>query len=164
MSAIELAMRADDEAVRADLDDSPVDAPAAAVEETFFVVPTRLAVDGIELLTYPGVYDGWRPLPLLGFAPRLRNLTTGLRAGKAATLSLRDGGHLEFRRDGTVVVISSSLTGDDAAISVERLADAAVNFSADVCAYLLSLIPAMAGHTSWESWCAGPPSIARGDR
>ena len=63
---IELAFQADDEGVRSDLEAFPAQAPAAALEHTYFVVPTRLTVDGNELLAFPGVYEAWRPLPLLG--------------------------------------------------------------------------------------------------
>lgn len=164
MSAIELAMRADDEALRADLEESPVEAPAAAVEQTYFVVPVRLAVDGQELLAFPGVYDAWRPLPLLGFAPRLRDLAIGLRDGEAATLSLADGGCLELRRNGAEVLISSSITGDEATVSAQQLAEAAGALARDACAYVLSVIPEMASHGSWELWCAGTNHIAEGDR
>lgn len=164
MTVIDLAIRADDEALRADLEESPVEAPAAAVEQTYFLVPMRLAVDGKELLAFPGAYEAWRPLPLLGFAPHLRDVATGLREGEAATLSLTDGGCLEFRRRGAEMVIRSSLTGDEATVSAERLAEAAVGLAAEACAYVLSIVPAMAAHGSWESWCSGTTRIASEDR
>lgn len=155
MTAIELAIQPDDEALRADLEESPVEAPAAAIEQTYFVVPTRLAVDGKELLAFPGVYDAWRPLPLLGFAPRLRDSAIRLKDGEAATLSLSDGGALELRRDGADVRISSSMTGDEVTISAERLVEAAGALAHEACAYVLSIIPSMVTHSSWESWSRG---------
>lgn|GEM_PF-4522054 len=130
-------------------------APAAALEQTYFVVPTRFAIDGKELLAFPEVYDTWRPLPLLGFAPRLRAVATAMSDGDAATISLMDGGDLMFRRRGAEMVISASITGDEAALSAAQLTDAAVGFANDVCTYVLSIVPAMATHGSWGTWCAG---------
>lgn len=154
MTVIELAIQVDDEALRADLEESPVDAPAAAVEQTYFVVPTRLSVDGTELLAFPDVHDRWRPLPLLGFAPQLRDLAIDLGDGEAATLSLADGGSLEFQRDGGKVQISSSTTRDQAVVPAEELVEAAVALAEDACASVLSIVPAMVTHGSWSAWCA----------
>jgi hypothetical protein len=153
VAVIELAIQADDDEVRSDLDALPSTAPAAALEHTYFVVPTRLAVDGKDLLAFPGVYEAWRPLPLLGFAPRLRAVASALPDGQAATLSLADGGTLEFRRDGADVRIRASLTGDEVTVAAEHLADASVAFAREVCEYVLSIVPSMLAHGSWSMWC-----------
>jgi hypothetical protein len=158
MTVTKLTIQADDDALRADVEDSPHLASAAALEQTYFVVPTRFAVDGNELLAFPGVCDAWRPLPLLGFAPRLRELATGLKDGQEGTIFLADGGHLAFRRTGADVLISSSIPGKEATISAERLTEIAVAFAREVCEYVLSIIPAMAAHGSWNTWCDGSSS------
>ena len=89
----------------------------------------------------------------MGFAPRLHAVATGLPDGEAETVSLADGGSLEFRRDGADMRIRASLTGQEVTLAAEDLAEAAVAFGREICAYLLSTVPAMLAHDSWSMWC-----------
>ena len=65
MVMIELTFRAD---VESEDDQAPESASAAAIEHTYFVVPVRFAIDGRELLTFPGANPDWRPLPVVGLS------------------------------------------------------------------------------------------------
>jgi hypothetical protein len=149
---IELAIEHDDDTLLADGHESPMEAPAGALEETYFVVPTRFAVDGRELLAYPGVHETWRPLPLLGFGPRLRDSAFSVREGGTATVSLADGGSLHLRPQGEIVLINASLTGDQVSVAADELVTAAAVFAADVCDYLQSVLPALVTHPGWTKW------------
>ena len=157
---IELAIEHDDEALRAD-GESPTEAPAAALEETYFVVPTRFAVNGKELLAYPGgAHEAWRPLPLLGFGPRLRDIALSVKDGDAATISLAGGGSLELRREVETVVLKSSLAGDEVRASHDELMATAAAFATDVCNYLQSVLPSLATHPAWRNWCGASDDAA----
>jgi hypothetical protein len=151
---IELAFRADESAFAEDLDASPEDASAAAVEQTYFVVATRLAIDGIELLEYPGVHAAWRPLPLLGFASSLRRVVSTIADGQAGSISLADGGVLCVERRGETLRLSSSLVPDNAA-SVQRdvLMQESEKFGTAACLFVSGIVPAMRQHPAWRSWC-----------
>ena len=97
MAMIELSLRPDPEHdLEAEV--APEAAPAAAIEHTYFVTPVRLAVEGVELLAYPGVYPDWRPLPVLGFASQLLTTVVGLGHGKSGVVALDDGGFLSITR------------------------------------------------------------------
>lgn len=152
---IDLAFQANDEEIRRDLEAEPEEADAAALEHTFFVVPTRFVIDGIELLAYPGVHAGWRPLPLLGFAPRLRRVAAAVRDGETESISLMDGGVLQLERRGDTLRVTSSLTPKDAAtVSREELVRESAKFAGEVCGYLALTAPAMLEHPSWPTWCS----------
>lgn len=154
MAMIELDFQADEAAVRDDLKAAPESADAAALENTFFVVPTRLRIDDIELLEYPGVHPAWRPLPLLGFAPRLCRVAAAVGDGETATISLMDGGALQLERRGDTLNLTSSLTPEQVAtVSRGELVQESAKFAAEVCAFLASLAPAMSEHPAWPTWC-----------
>jgi hypothetical protein len=154
---IDLAFQANDEEIRRDLEAEPERADPAALEDTFFVVPTRFVIDGIELLAYPGVHAAWRPLPLLGFAPRLRRVAAAVGDGDTASISLMDGGVLQLERRGDALRVSSSLAPEHVAmVSRDELARESAKFAADVCAYLALMAPAMSEHPSWPTWCSDP--------
>jgi hypothetical protein len=160
MTIVRLEIRPDDEALRADVEEVLVDAPAAALEHTYFVVATRFVVDGEELLAYPGVYEAWRPLPLLGFAPRLSKVARDIADGETTTISLMDGGTLELGRKGRTVIIRASLTGAEVTVARARLVHATADFADEVCAYVVSAAPAIACHAAWGTWCGDvkPPA------
>lgn len=152
MAMIELTLRPVPEH-EADADEAPESAPAAAIEHTYFVAPVRLTVDGQELLTFPGVYPDWRPLPLLGFSSQLCNTVAGLEDGESGTVTLEDGGFLLITRDGNRLVIATSLTPVSATVPRDEFVSAVANFARAACNYVLSLSPGMAAHPAWTGWC-----------
>lgn len=133
--------------------EAPESAPAAAIEQTCFVVPVRLNVDGEELLAYPGVYPDWRPLPVLGFATQLRRTTLGLEHGQSGMITLADGGFLSILRDGNSLVFTMSLAVIRVTTSRDDVVRAAVAFSQAACDYVQSIAPAMPTHPVWREWC-----------
>lgn len=154
MAVIELAFQADEAAVKDDLKAAPQNADAAVLENTFFVVRTRFRIDDIELLEYPGVHPAWRPLPLLGFAPRLCRVAAAVGDGDTATISLMDGGVLQLERYGDSLRLTSSLSPEQVAtVSRGDLVRESAKFAAEACAFLASLAPAMPEHPAWPTWC-----------
>lgn len=152
MAMIELTMRPmpDDEL---EAEEAPESTPAAAIEQTYFVVPVRLNIDGEELLAYPGVYPDWRPLPVLGFATQLRRTVLGLEHGRSGTITLADGGFLSISRDDANLVFTMSLAPVRVSAGRDSVVAAVVGFSQSACAYVKSIAPAMPTHPAWSEWC-----------
>ena len=149
---IELSLRPDPEH-DLEADEAPESAPAAAIEHAYFVVPVRLAIGGVDLLAYPGVYPDWRPLPVLGFSSHLLNTVAGLEHGQSGTVTLEDGGFLSITRDGNNLLITTSLSPVSASAPRDEFVGAAANFARAACDYVLSLSPRMAAHPAWVGWC-----------
>jgi hypothetical protein len=62
---ITLDFKVDEDALSEDLVANPETASAAALEQTYFVMPVRFAVDNTELLAFAGMYETWRPQPII---------------------------------------------------------------------------------------------------
>ena len=63
--------------------------PGAVLETTCFETWVRFAVNGVELLAYPGASPDWRRVPLLGFATILRDAILSLGRTRTAHLACR---------------------------------------------------------------------------
>jgi hypothetical protein len=157
MAMIVLAFQPDEAAIGEDAAAAPENARAAVIEEMYFVLPTRFQVTGVDLLEYPGVYPAWRPLPLLGFAPGLRRVTTAIDDGQTDGIALRDGGVLFVARDGAQVRLWSSLAPDSSvAVAHAELAIETAQFGSEVCRFIAAAVPLMEEHSAWRTWCPGP--------
>lgn len=136
--------------------ETPEFASSAAIEQTYFVVPVRLCIDGHELLIYPGVHPAWRPLPVLGFATRLRRVLITLEPRRSEAITLADGGSLEIYRDEDNLILTTSLAPLRANAPREELVAAAVHFSSEACDYARSVSPTISAHPFWSTWCPEP--------
>jgi hypothetical protein len=143
----------DEETFDKDLRSSPETANAAALEQTFFVVPVRFASGETELLSFPGAYDAWRPQPLIGFATHLVVATQGASPGTMASCHLADGGRLDFERiDYTIRVSSTLLPQQVEIVKAVELVRAARDFRERVRTCLSLRVPALSRHPWWGKW------------
>lgn len=85
-----LDFRVDDEGLAEDVGTGAEIANAAAIEETYFVMPVRFAIGNTELLAFPGVHATWRPQPIVGFATHLAAAVLSAERGKPACLHTAD--------------------------------------------------------------------------
>ena len=148
-----LDFRVDDEALTKDLGATPELANAAAIEETYFVMPVRFAVGSTEFLAYPGVYDSWRPQPIIGFATHLFSAVMTSKFEKPALCYVVDGGRLEF--DGTeyaIGIASTLLPGKAESVPSAELMGAARAFRERVRVLLLQRVPQIRNHPWWTRW------------
>ncbi len=151
---IELALRADASDL-SEADEVVVGSPGSAIEHTFFVVPVRFSVAGVDLLAYPDVYADWRPLPVLGFASQLRRTVMELEPGQAGTVSLEDGGALKLCRKGANFTIEATLIGVQVTVSRDELMAAVTRFSGEAASFAQSVAPSIVDHPVWGEWRVG---------
>jgi hypothetical protein len=152
MAMITLDFEVDEEALREDLEVRPETAEVAALEQTHFVMPVRFAIGDTDLLAFPGVYDAWRPQPLLGFATHLA-AAVAARPGESTSSHIADGGRLDFERlDSTIRVSSTLLPGQAESVAAAELMAAVREFRARVRDVLLQRVPALRSHPWWGRW------------
>ncbi len=133
-----------------------VSLPSAALETTCFETWVRFAVDGVELLAYPGVSPDWRRVPLLGFATILRGAVLSLGRTRTARMALSEGGMLRLDRTGDVVTLSSSLIPEQAKVAAMQLEAETNRFAREACEVVRSVAPTIAEHPNWPRWSGGP--------
>jgi len=164
-----------DEAILAeDLQHSPEGASPAALEETYFVMPVRFCINGVELLEQPGrekrnVFiagheqsaqrielpsdEGcWLPLPLVGFATRGLQALTQAKPGSGQRLYLAGGGYLVLTRHGEQLSVESSINGKTSSTQFAEVLNAFRVFVEKVRQLLVSRVPAIQQHPSWKQW------------
>src|SRR4051812_6787234 len=114
---IKIEFQINEPALDEDLKNSPATADAAAIEETYFVMPIRFSVHGTELLVRghattrfifqgspdkqleaisspnPGSY--WMPLPIIGFTVNIWSVLNRSRSQPTSTLDLSGGVRLK---------------------------------------------------------------------
>jgi hypothetical protein len=150
---ITLDFQIDEDELAADLAASPEAANPAAVEQTYFVMPVRFAVGETDFLAFPGVYDRWRPQPLLGIATHLVLALQAIKPGQPSRCNVADGGRLDFEQFGATIAISSSvLPGQIANVPAGELIGAASRFRDEVRDFLAERVPAMTQHPYWKTW------------
>jgi hypothetical protein len=166
--------RLDEASLAEDLQHAPESADRGALEETYFVMPVRLCVNGVELLEHPGrakrnVFIGageqgvqriqlpneassWLPLPLLGFAKDVLQALNETKPGKERKLYLAGGGELVFVRQGEQLSVASSITGKSASTQFAEVLNAFRTFSEKVRQLLVGRVPGIQQHPSWRQW------------
>lgn len=105
--------------LREELHRRPHTAPGfEALLITYFLLPTRLRVSGVDLLVTPWrgapteATSPWREIPVVGFALRLElALDTVAREGEAAALFLNDSGAVLLRLRGDRLEVKDDLSG-----------------------------------------------------
>ncbi len=148
-----LDFQVDEEGLAEDLGASPETANAAALEQTYFVMPVRFTVGNTDLLAFPGAYETWRPQPIIGFATHVLGAVLGVKPGEPACCHIADGGRLDFERfDWTIRVSSTLLRGRGESVPATELISAARVFRDRVRDFLLQRVPAMKEHPWWNKW------------
>ena len=134
---------------RDDAEASPVSSDPAAIEETYFLVPFRFEIDGVELLEGGG---HGRLLPLVGFACLLRQALEAARSGGPARLFLAGGGELRLSVHDDRVKLTSSTTRNTAAAQLDDMLAASRALSVRARDVLLERFPEMRAHRDWSRW------------
>jgi len=157
-----------------DIRHSPESADQSALEETYFVMPVRLCVDGVDLLERssvarrnvligtseqsihriqaPNEASCWLPLPVLGFASGASQALERIRQDRGQKLYLAGVGYLVFSRQVSRVSIESSINGKECSTDMTEALSAIRTFSYKVQQMLVTRIPAMQKHPSWGQW------------
>jgi hypothetical protein len=168
--------RLDEASLAEDLQHSPESANPAALEETYFVMPVRLCVNGVELLEQPhrakrNVFVGaaeqgvqrierpneasaWLPLPLLGFTTHALQVLNELKPGGENKLNLAGGGHLMLARENDQITVESSLNGKRSSTQLAEAVNAFQSFSEKVRQLLVNRVPEIQQHPAWKQWFA----------
>ena len=133
----------DERVLAEDLATRPMTADAAALQETYFEMPVRLAVEGVELLEITAVTTSpWLPLPLLDVALMVPDLLDHLAHEASGTYSLPGGGwSLRIRRNGSEVELESTVNGRRTIASYKELRAAAFMFRERVRSLMKSRVP-----------------------
>jgi len=157
-----------DEAVIAkDGQHSPNTASAAALEETYFVMPVRFSIKRVELLEQPlnhsktfsdhslGGSEQRNPylsLPLIGFGTHTVEFLSDIEAGEDRKMYLAGGGYLVFKRQKDMITVGSGINGRSCSESRSELLDAFSTFLGEVKRLLLSRVRGIDTHPSWLTW------------
>jgi hypothetical protein len=154
-------------------------ADAVALDYTYFVLPVRLAVDGMEVLEYPRreprvMWAGdpvtrelvpipstdtgpgpWLELPVLHVATIGLETVRGLAESDTATYMLPGADHIRFARVGECVQISVGHTGPSASAPYQQVLDAFERFAGEVRRLLAREVPEILEHPYWGPWIQG---------
>ena len=130
----------------------PATAEPAALEETYFVMPFRFSVKGVELLGIRGRQPATLALPLLGFATDVNRAVSAARSRETTKCYLAGGGELTFERTASVMRVSSSLTGNTVTAEADDLVKATRLLLERVRELLLKRFPGMQAHPAWGTW------------
>jgi hypothetical protein len=166
----------DEASLAEDLLHSPEKANPAALEETYFVMPVRLCVNGVEMferhsrtkrnvfvstadegvlqVQLPREASCWLPLPLLGFATDALRVLNELKPYKDQKLNLAGGGHLVLSCESDQITVESSINGNHSSTHSAEALNAFRIFSDKVQQLLISRAPTIQQNTSWRRWFA----------
>jgi hypothetical protein len=163
----------DEASLAEDMRHSPESATSAMLEETYFVMPVRLCVNGVELLEQPNrevknlfvarmghapqrfasvTESCWLPLPLLGFATHGLQRLRQVKGGDEQKLYLSGGGQLDFILNGERIAIKSSLNDRSSLAQLPEIVNAFQDFSESIRELLVHRIPSIQQHASWKQW------------
>lgn len=140
----------DEMALAADAECAPAGADPAALEETYFVMPVRFEISGVDVLALQGGVA--RPLPLIGFAIDLLSALEPLESGQRTDVYLAGGDELSLHRQDEMIELQCVPDGQTAKVGRSELIAAARSFSARVSALLLQRVPEIRNHPTWLEW------------
>jgi hypothetical protein len=140
----------DQEVLKKDLAASPVSADPAALEETYFVMPVRFSVDGVNLLSMSA--DQAHSLPLLGFSTHVLQMLEHMQSTDEGRVYLAGGGDVSICTEGQRVRIRSSLTNREVTVDREALLSAFRSFADCVKHQLVTWVPGIDRHPHWRTW------------
>jgi hypothetical protein len=148
----ELDFIIDDRVLLEDLPFSTRSAEPAAVEETYFIMPVRMCVSGVELFRLNPTGSPWLSLPVLGFAAHLREALGKIRSDVQSSLSLAGGGRLDFLMESEKLEITCSLSRLGAADALREVTGASSIFCQKIQVLLRDRVPQLVEHPSWRQW------------
>jgi hypothetical protein len=123
-----------------DLTFDPSSADPAALEETYFIMPTRVRVGEVDLFTSNANASPWHPLPVLGFATHLLEALRKCPPDTAGAIFLAGGGEFRFELEGKDLTVICTLTKRSASDSRDNVYDAAERFSKKVQLFLMTRV------------------------
>ena len=158
-----------------DKESNPGAAEAAALQETYFVMPVRLAIENVELLQMPmgeqqvwvgkpgeqglarmqreALASKWLPLPLLNVSTVGVEKVREARQNRVSTYSLpASGWRLRFERSGENICIHSEVNGGSGCARYEEVLHAFEDFASKVRNVLRREIPELNDHPYWGKW------------
>nr|WP_285963858.1 hypothetical protein [Oscillatoria laete-virens] len=130
----------------------PAIANPAALQETYFEMPVRFQIGGVELLQIPQGDEVFLELPLVDVATSGLKCVKNLESEKIAIYHLPGGWNLNFKREENTVTIESSVNGRFAKTGYAELVGAFEFFSEKVRSVLLAKIPELSMHPDWGHW------------
>jgi hypothetical protein len=146
-----IRFRVESDVLDEDVAQYAVDVHPAVLETSFFVFPTRLTVNGTDLLGTSEA-QAESPLPVLGFYASLKRSLARLRDGAEDQVLLEGIGSLRLRRRDRHLTVTSAEGDRQASESVADIAKASESFGDRVRVLLLQSIPGISQHPAWPSW------------
>ena len=143
----------DDSVLTEDAAESPATSDSTALEQTFFSLPARFAVNKNELLG-SGPQGAWYVLPLLGFATSLGRVMDELNASPHARMYLAGGGELRWTRADDTVHIESTLNQRAVVANAAAMKVAVEEYVERVRCFLEARFPQLDRHPRWSTWFA----------
>ena len=128
-----------------------------ALDVTYFIMPVRLAIGGVEMLEWSGPDAGppsvWCDLCLLDLAAGGLECVRSLEDNTQATYSsLEDARELKLQRHGDTVRVHSPRNGHEATAGYEDLLNAFEAFARNVKQTLLKALPELRNDEYWGAW------------
>jgi hypothetical protein len=175
MTALDFTV--DEVVLRQDRSADPAHAPAAALQETYLVMPTRLTVDNVEMLALPRreriftagsggsavvddrqvTDDPWLRLPLLHVATVGPAALDNASASGSGTYTLPGvGSQLRFDVDGSFVTVTSDLNGRAQRVPTADVQAAFRQFARRVRHLVRERVPELLDHPAFVDWLAAP--------
>ncbi len=120
----------------------PGTANPAALEETYFIMPVRLEVEGHELLASPEPGgDPWMHLPLLDMVELVERVRTLAEDGAVSHSLPGSGWKLHLVRRGAELEVRSTVNGAQVVVPYDAFLEAALTFRGEVLGLLAREVP-----------------------
>ena len=164
-----LEFQVDEGALAADRKIDPHTADAAALQETYFLMPTRLQVHQEELFAVPfkdqqKYASPWLALPLLHVATvGLQKVKDTGKQGQAIYTLPGSGWRLRFEACGQDVSIHSEVNGRQSCVQYAELLAAFEHFASTAREILSREVPELQHHPYWGKWLENESEIGGRD-
>jgi hypothetical protein len=163
-----LEFQVDEAALAADREVNPRTADAAALQETYFLMPTRLQVHQEELFAVPlkgnrKDASPWLELPILHVATvGLQKVKDICKQGQSIYTLPGSGWRLRFQASGQDVLIHSEVNGCQSCVHYPELLAAFEHFASAVKEVLHRKVPELQEHPYWGTWLKAKQGSAEG--
>jgi hypothetical protein len=163
-----LEFQIDEAALAADREVDPRTADAAALQETYFLMPTRLQVHQDELFAAPlqgyrKDASPWLELPILHVATvGLQKVKDICKQGQSTYTLPGSGWRLRFQASGQDILIHSEVNGRQSCVHYTELLAAFEHFASIVKEVLSRKVPELQEHPYWGTWLRAKQGSAEG--